>query len=55
MPSFILLKNKDWTEALTEVLTEFCEENKESYMCAFAGEEHEIHQGISRFVKSPDN
>ena len=24
LPSFLLLKNKDWTDALTDTLTEYC-------------------------------
>ena len=28
LPSFLLLKNKDWSDELNEVLTEFCEERK---------------------------
>lgn len=55
MPAFLLLKNKDWTSELSDVLEAFCDENKDRFLCSWAGEEHDIHQGISRFLKSENN
>lgn len=55
LPAFLLLKNKDWTSELSDVLEAFCDENKDRFLCSWAGEEHDIHQGISRFLKSENN
>ena len=52
LPALLLLRNKDWTEALSETILEVCEENKLKFLCGWASEEHDIHQGISRFLKS---
>lgn len=40
LPAFMLLRNKDWSDELSEVLSEFCELNKEKLMCGWAGEGH---------------
>lgn len=36
LPSFLLLRNKDWTDALSDTLREFCEQNVDKFVCAFA-------------------
>ena len=53
--AFMLLKNKDWTNDLSDILESFCDENKEKFLCAWAGEEHDIHDGVSRFLKSENS
>ena len=55
LPSFLLLKNKDWSDAVNDKLIDFCSNNKDKFLCAWAGEEHDIYQGISRFFKNDGN
>lgn len=55
LPTFVLLKNSDWSQALFDTLSEFCEENTDKFLCAYADESHEIHRGISKFMKADSN
>lgn len=55
LATFLLLKKQDWSDSLTQTLTEFCEENRENFVCAFADETHEIYKGVSRFFKSEES
>lgn len=40
LPSFLLLRNQDWSDALSDTLREYCEENKAKFVCAYADESH---------------
>lgn len=55
LPSFLLLRNNDWTDSISDTLREFCEENNDKIVCAYADESHDIHKGISRFMKTDNN
>ena len=36
-------------------MKEFCEDNKETLTCGYATEDHDIYEGIARFIKAEGN